>query len=90
MIYDPHGNELPELPVATPPRGVSVTWEPSDRATTDVSRSLTPAKVDSILRSANAGSTADQSALSMELEEKSWDIAQAVQTRRLAVAGLDW
>ena len=90
MIYDPQGNELPDVTVTQPAPGSQIQWESSDRASTDVSRALTPAKVDSILRSANGGSTEQQSSLSIELEEKSWDIFQAIQTRRLAVSGQQW
>ena len=90
MLYDPHGKPIPEATAATPTTGSSIQWQTSDRALGDVSRALTPSKVDAILRSANAGTTAEQSSLASEIDEKSWDIFQAVQTRRLAVAGLDW
>lgn len=73
-----------------PAIGAAVGWEPSDRAPGDVSRSLTPEKVDSIMQSANSGDTTRQCQLCAEIEEKNWDIAQALQTRRLAVAGLEW
>ena len=90
MLYDAHGKPLPDAAPAKPVAGSMVGWEPSDRADADVSRNLTPALVDRILTSANGGDTSDQCQLALEIEEKNWDIAQAVQTRRLAVAGLSW
>ena len=65
--------------------------ERQDRDGREVSRGLTPEQVDAILTQASsAGLTADQCQLSQDLEEKNWDIAQAMQTRRLAVGALDW
>jgi len=90
MLYDSRGNAIPERTAARPSAGPTVTWEPSDRYDTDVSRALTPARVDGILTNANSGDIEEQCKLSVEIEEKNWDIAQAVGTRRLAVAGLDW
>jgi len=88
MLYDGHGKEIPET--SPPPAGQLVHWEPSDRYDTDESRALTPSKVDRIMRDANAGDIEAQAKLAAEIEEKNWDIAQALQTRRAAVAGLEW
>ena len=62
----------------------------SDRETTDVSRALTPQKVDAIMRAANGGDTRDQCRLASELLEHNIEIAQAVSTRINAVLGLHW
>jgi len=90
-LVDQNGRPLPDTsapPAPTP--GQMVHWTTSDRDTTDVSRALTPSSLDSILKSANAGTIKDQAKLGVELEEKNWDIAQALNTRRNAVAGLTW
>jgi len=91
-IVDQFGK--PMSPVATArgsvPDGASVRWETSDRDGRQVSRGLDPELVDSILRQADVGITDRQCMLAAEIEEKNWDIAQACQTRRSAVAGLEW
>jgi phage gp29-like protein len=73
-----------------PDAGIRVQGESADTAGADVSRELTPERVDRIMVAANVGETMDYCRLAMELDEKNWDIAQAVATRRQAVAGLDW
>ena len=64
--------------------------EVADRDTTDVSRALSPKKVDAIMRAANGGDTRDQCRLAAELLEHNADIAQAVSTRINAVLGIHW
>lgn len=73
-----------------PTAGIIVTAESSDRSTGDASRAVTPQKIDAIMRAANSGDTALQCQLALELEEKNWDIAHAVQTRRQALLGVKW
>lgn len=90
MLYDTYGRPLPEATLKAPRPGIMVRSESGDAYSTDESRALTPAKVDEILTAANTGDIERQAKLAVEIEEKSWDIAQAVQTRRLAVAGLPW
>jgi phage gp29-like protein len=90
MLYDPQGRPIPEAPAVAPATGRTCIAEPADRRDPDVSRGLTPTKVDAILTAANSGDLADQSRLAFELEEKNWDISQAIQTRRLAVLGIPW
>jgi phage gp29-like protein len=89
MLYDAQGNEI-RADAKAPPDGRLVRFEQADRYDSDVSRGLTPEIVDRVLRSANSGDIADQSRLALEIQEKSWDIFQALQTRRLAVAALAW
>ncbi len=90
-LLDQFGNPIRSTPQGRPADGVRVEWEPSDRTgRVDVSRGLTPELVDQILTQANVGITDAQCRLSAEIEEKNWDIAQALQTRRLAVAALEW
>lgn len=90
MLYDPQGRPIPEAPATPPGSGRNFLAEADDRRDADVSRGLTPVQVDAILTLANTGDTADQCRLAMELEEKNWDIAHALQTRRLAVLGVPW
>jgi phage gp29-like protein len=65
-------------------------WEPIDRTASDASRGLTPAKLDSIFVAANGGDPRSQARMAMELEEKDWDAAHALETRRAAVRGAGW
>lgn len=65
-------------------------WEPIDRTAADASRGLTPAKLDGIFVAANGGDPRAQARLAMELEEKDWDAAHALETRRAAVRGAGW
>lgn len=58
-----------------------------DRDPVDVSRDLTPARVDAIMQAANSGDVADQCRLAREVLEKNHDILQALSTRRNAVLG---
>jgi phage gp29-like protein len=88
MLYDAFNR--PIRPGRPPADGRLAHWEPSDRDSTDVSRSLTPAEVGCIMERAASGDQADQARLALEIEEKNWDIFQALQTRRLAVTGLEW
>jgi phage gp29-like protein len=76
--------------VPKPEAGLRVQSEAADTPGADVSRGLTPEHVDRVMAAANAGETMEYCRLAMELEEKNWDIAQAVATRRQALAGLEW
>ena len=64
--------------------------EGSDRETADVSRALSPQKVDAIMRAANSGDIRDQCRLAAELLEHNAEIAQAVSTRVNAVLGIHY
>lgn len=90
MLYDHRGQPIEMQTTERPGDGRSVLWQTSDRPLTDVSRDLDPADVDRILTSANQGESAEQSRLAAELEEKNWDVMQALSTRRAAVSGLEW
>ena len=92
MLYDYADRPIAENS-STPPKALAeriVHWEPSDRTESDASRALTPSRLDGIFRSANRGDPRDQAKLAEEIEEKNWDMAQAIQTRRAAVLGLDY
>ena len=62
----------------------------SDRLDSDVTRDLTPQRIDAIMRAANSGDVADQCRLCREILEKNFDVIQAVQTRKDALLGLQW
>lgn len=67
--------------------GVSVENDPSDRVQEDVSRWITPSRVDEVMVAANGGDPMLQSQLSAEIEEKDHTIADACSTRRNALLG---
>jgi phage gp29-like protein len=93
MLYDAQGREITEGSEKERRRALAerlVHWEYTDRLESDESRALTPVKLDAIFRDANSGDTAAQARLALEIEEKDWDTAQALQTRRAAVTGLEW
>lgn len=64
--------------------------ETSDREILDVSRGLTPEKIDRIMLAANSGDIRDQCRLAQELMEHNADIMQAMSTRKNAVIGCGW
>ena len=90
MLYNPQGQPIEETEASQPRAGLWCRGTTSDMSGWDASRGLTPALLNRILIAANAGDIADQSKLAAELEEKNHDIAQALQTRRLAVLGCPW
>jgi phage gp29-like protein len=61
-----------------------------DRHSTYPSQGLTPERLASIFREADAGDITRQAELFEEMEEKDAHLASVLQTRKLAVAGLDW
>jgi len=60
-----------------------------DRTST-YSGNLTPAKLLSIMRSGDQGHVKELYDLYMEMEERDGHIASTLQTRKMAVSGLDW
>ena len=90
MLYDQNGRKIKIKKIAPPSIGRSVIHETSDRMDQDVTRGLTPAKIDEILTAANGGDIFEQCRLAIELEEKDWDIAHSLETRRNAVLGIEW
>ncbi len=92
MLYDHRNREIKEGadPAAAPITARLVRMEPADRYEADVSRGLSPSKLDAIFRSANAGDVAAQARLAQEIDEKDFQTSHALTVRRLAVAGLDF
>ena len=92
MIYDWAGRPIDnptvaQLQVRAGERMVH--WEPVDRSYADVSRGLEPRILDSILLAANNGDTHAQQHLCLEVEEKDFQSAAALNVRRAAVMGLE-
>ncbi len=91
MIYDWAGRpiENPTIQQLQERAGERmVHWEPVDRSYADVSRGLSPRDLDSILLAANNGDTHAQQHLCLEIEEKDFQAAAALNVRRAAVQGL--
>jgi len=76
---------------ATPPKpGRAVMMESSDRSVYDVSRGLTPERVDEIMIAANSGDTRDLCRISYEIAEKNWHVADSLSVRIAAVMKMPW
>jgi phage gp29-like protein len=61
-----------------------------DRYSTYPSQGLTPEKLTRIFRDADQGEMLRQAELFEEMEEKDAHLGAVLQTRKLAVAGLEW
>jgi len=91
MLYDYAGREIKTPTGQSRVLGERLTsWEVTDRESADESRALSPSKLDLMFTEANGGDPERQARLAMEIEEKDWDVAQSLQTRRAAVKGLGW
>lgn len=91
MIFEKTGKAIiSDIKSILPSAGRSVYPDVEDREENDISRGLTPDEVDRILKLANTGETSEQCRLALEIEEKNWDIAQTLETRRNAVLGVPW
>lgn len=62
----------------------------NDKYSTYPSNGLTPRKLARIFRAADAGDVSEQMELFEEMEEKDPHLFSQLQTRKLAVTGLDW
>ncbi len=69
--------------------GRAVWPEVSDRAVDDVSRGLTPDKLDQILQLADSGTPREQAIICRAIEEKNHTVSHALNTRRLALQGCE-
>ena len=87
VIYDHHGNEIksPEAPV----HGRAIV-SVRERYLGYPSQGLTPQGLAHILREADSGDMLRQAELFEEIEEKGGHLASVLQTRRLAISGLEW
>ena len=87
-LIDPFGREvaIPRKPITDSIIPVRV----RDQWMSYPSNGLTPQKLASILKEADIGHIERQAELATEIEEKDLDLAAHLQTRKLAVTGLDW
>lgn len=90
MILDQYGQPIPEASFQSPRPGRQILRSWGDRAEEDVSRSLTPARLDEIFSAADAGDASDQAALAEKILEKNHEIGDAFDVRCKAVQGLTW
>ncbi len=90
MILNQYGAPVPEATYAPPRTGRMISPDLSDRAQDDVSRNITPARVDRILSLADSGDASEQAALAQLILEKNHTIAEAFDVRCKAVLGLKW
>lgn len=91
MLYDHRGQPIAET-MAPPPRpGRHTAWEESDQGwLAQVGRGLDPETVDRIMRAADAGDTAEMCALCEAIDDRSFGIGAALDTRRAAIAATPW
>lgn len=64
--------------------------DPNDKFSTYPSNGLTPRRLARIFKSADGGDVYEQMELFEEMEEKDTHLFSQLQTRKLAVTGLDW
>lgn len=85
-LFDPAKDTGERIPV----RARVATGYANDRFSSYPSRGLTPKKLARIFRAADDGNVYDQMELFEEMEEKDTHLFSQMQTRKLAVTGLDW
>jgi len=87
MLLDQYGKEIKaQKPILTEVTVQAV----RDRYSTYPSNGLTPQRLANIFREADIGNIARQAELFEEMEEKDLHLGGVLQTRKLAIAGLDW
>ena len=89
MLFDPYGRELKEVP-KKPALDMMGTVRVRDQYSNYPSVKLTPEKLASIFREADAGEILRQAELMEEMEEKDPILGAVMHTRKLAVQGLDY
>ncbi len=87
-LVDPYGRKI-ESPPKRPNLDLIGAVRIRDQWSSYPSVKLTPEKLAGILRDADAGHVERQMELAEEMEEKDPDLASLLQTRKLAVQGLD-
>lgn len=73
-----------------PVRARVAVGDPNDKFSTYPSNGLTPRRLARIFKSADGGDVYEQMELFEEMEEKDTHLFSQLQTRKLAVTGLDW
>lgn len=92
MIYGPDGKPLPRYNIQKPRPiiGTVAVADRTDKYSTHPSERLSPQKLGTIFREAEAGNIFRQMELFEEIEEKDTHLFSQMQTRKNGVAGLDW
>ena len=90
MIYDAFGREIQPREAKRPETREISTVTIRDRWSTYPSQGLTPTRLATIFKAADAGDVLRQAELFEEIEEKDPHIFSQFQTRKLAVQGLGW
>lgn len=90
MIYGPDNKPLKVIQKPRPIVGAVAVADRFDRFSSHPSERLSPQKLGSIFREAEAGNIRRQMELFEEIEEKDTHLFSQLQTRKNAVAGLDW
>lgn len=85
-ILDRYGNKFPSKPETMELAVMSI----RDRYSSYPSNGLTPQRLAAIFREADRGDVYRQMELFEEMEEKDTHLYSVLQTRKLAVQGLDW
>jgi len=89
MLFDPYGRELKEAP-KKPVTEMIGSIRVRDQYSSYPSVKLTPEKLSSIFKEADAGDIIRQAELFEEMEEKDPILGSVMHTRKLAVQGLDY
>ena len=90
MILDANGKPIKAKEKSRPILGAVAMPERFDRYSTHPSERLSPQKLGAIFREAETGNIYRQMKLFEEIEEKDTHLFSQMQTRKNAVAGLDW
>ena len=88
MLYDPYGREIIKEKIASPITEQMGAVRVRDQFSSYPTVGLTPAKLASVLKEADAGAVERQCELFEEMEEKDPILGSKLQTRRLAVQAL--
>ncbi|KQC03141.1 MAG: hypothetical protein APR55_07085 [Methanolinea sp. SDB] len=89
-ILDQFGRPIESRDLRKPETGRLAIAQVRDRWSTYPSNGLTPVRLAQILRAADNGDVLRQAELFEEMEEKDGHIFSQLQTRKLAVQGLEW
>lgn len=90
MIYGPDGKPIKTIHKPRPIVGAVAVADRFDRFSSHPSERLSPQKLGGIFKEAEAGNIRRQMELFEEIEEKDTHLFSQLQTRKNAVAGLDW
>jgi len=91
VLYDAKGQLIPEADPRPPRAGITALWEDGDHQhLSSAGRALTPEKVDGIMQAADSGDTPRMCALAEQIDDRSFAIGAALDTRRAAIEATPW